>query len=235
MIRRGRENFRFTSIELGALALSFTATSVFVFFLGFYVGRRVAAAHATVGENVARIPVGSPPGDDAPPPRAAAPATRASGASASATPPQPSRPASPTSPPPVQAPAARTVAPALSPPAAATQGASSAQVRTPPRPLAVPKEPQTADAAAAADAGTAYTVQVLATRYHSEAESLTAMLKKKGYGAYLVQVDDAGGTWYRVRIGHFEDSEAARRLATRASRELGLTQAYVSPISSGSR
>jgi cell division septation protein DedD len=55
-------------------------------------------------------------------------------------------------------------------------------------------------------------------------------LKKRGYGAYVAAVEDAGGTWYRVRVGHFEDAEAARRMAERAAREMGLTQAYVSPI-----
>jgi cell division septation protein DedD len=60
-------------------------------------------------------------------------------------------------------------------------------------------------------------------------------LKNKGYGAYVVAVEDAGGAWYRVRIGHFDNPEAAKRMADRASRDLGLTQAYVSPIYSNAR
>jgi cell division septation protein DedD len=80
-----------------------------------------------------------------------------------------------------------------------------------------------------------FTVQVLATRNRGEADALVTDLKRRGFGAYAVALEDAGGTWYRVRIGHFDDAEAARRMAERASRELGLTQAYVSPIYSNAR
>jgi cell division septation protein DedD len=125
---------------------------------------------------------------------------------------------------------------------ARTQAAASGPAaRTPaqPPPAPVSQGPAAKDSPApetgAQPPVSGYTVQVLATRYRSEAESLTATLKTKGYGAYLVEVRDGGATWYRVRIGHFENSEAARRLASRASKELGLTQAYVSPLSSGSR
>jgi cell division septation protein DedD len=83
--------------------------------------------------------------------------------------------------------------------------------------------------------GVPFTVQVLATRNRPEADALAADLKRRGFGAYVAAVDDAGGSWYRVRIGHYEDAEAARRTAERASRELGLTQAYVSPIYSEAR
>ena len=67
MARRGKENFRFSTVELGALAVSYTITSVLVFLLGFYVGRKVAAEHAPVAENVARVPVGAPPSETAAP------------------------------------------------------------------------------------------------------------------------------------------------------------------------
>ena len=76
---------------------------------------------------------------------------------------------------------------------------------------------------------------MLATRNKNEAETLTNNLKRRGFGAYLVEMDDAGGTWFRVRIGHYDNPDAARRTADRVSRELGLTQAYISPLTSGSR
>jgi cell division septation protein DedD len=185
--RKTREQFRFTTLELATLALSFAATSALVFLLGFYVGRRAAAEHAGVAETVARVPVGEPPAAEF------EPLARAPVASQ---------------------PAARAGAPA---PLKA-------------KPAPAPPRPEPADAVASAPPGVPFTVQVLATRNRGEADALSADLKKRGYGAYVAAVEDAGGTWYRVRIGHFEDAEAARRMAERASRDLGLTQAYVSPI-----
>jgi len=241
MARRGRDNFRFTTVELSALVLSFTVTSALVFLLGFYIGRRVAAEHAPVAENVARVPIGPPPADTAPPRSAPVPpAAQSSGPQAAALP-RPALPPAQSSAPQANAPKPTSQAPQpstpLTPPAKvggpplppAGQGAQPPAGR--PAPAQVPAAPPTAQAAP----GIAYTVQVLATRNRNEAENLAANLKKKGYGAYIVQADDAGGTWYRVRVGNFETSDAARRLAERASRELGLTQAYVSPLSSGSR
>jgi cell division septation protein DedD len=203
--KKGREQFQFTGLELATLALSFAATSALVFLLGFYVGREAAAEHAAVGDGVARVPVGQAPGE--------APAAK--------------RPES------VPAKPATTVAPlphvttALAP--APAVAANTAE------PPSAPPPPALAADALRAPPGVPFTVQILATRNHEEAESMVSDLKRHGYGAYLVSVDDAGGTWYRVRIGHFEDAEAAKRMADRASRELGLTQAYVSPIYSNAR
>lgn len=249
MARRGRENFRFSTVELSALALSFTVTSALVFLLGFYVGRRVAAEHAPVAANVARVPVGAAPteaqrrpsaSEPAPAP-ASAPAVAQPGARAAAptaSPQTASQPAKPATAPAQGAtaltPAAKVSAgaPATQPPPAPSQD----QAQSAGRAAAPPSTPRAAASAVPQAApGAAYTVQVLATRNRNDADALTSQLKKKGYGAYLVQVNDAGGAWYRVRIGHFDNSEAARRIAERASRELGLTQAYVSPLSSGSR
>jgi len=229
MARRGRDNFRFTTVELSALALSFTATSVLVFVLGFYVGRRVAAEHLPVGENVARVPVGTPPSDEAPgrqpQPRPVAPTGQSAAAQHGGQPAAQAAPAAKAPPPASQQVSSKP----LTPPSVA-QSQAAAQATSPQSPAA----PAPA-AVAQAPPGVPYTVQVLATRNRNEAENLTNNLKRKGFGAYLVQIDDAGGAWYRVRIGHYDNAEAARRTAERASRELGLTQAYVSPLTSGSR
>jgi cell division septation protein DedD len=213
MPRKGREQFQFTVLELTTLAISFAATSALVFLLGFYVGREAAAEHAAVGDGVARVPVLGPPGET----EAAAkqPVSVASKL--------PAKPAATVAPlPHVTAALAPTP-----PPAAAAPGAE--QPSSPP-----PLPPPSADVLRAPP-GVPFTVQILATRNHGEADALVNDLKRQGYGAYLVTVEDAGGTWYRVRVGHFENAEAAKRMADRAQRELGLTQAYVSPIYSNAR
>ncbi len=56
----GRGQFRFSTLELVALAASFLVTSVLVFLLGFYVGRDVASRHTAAGPEVARVPVADP-------------------------------------------------------------------------------------------------------------------------------------------------------------------------------
>lgn len=81
-----------------------------------------------------------------------------------------------------------------------------------------------------AAAGGVYTVQVLATRNSNEADAMRDSLEKKGVEAFIAPVEDAGGSWYRVRIGRFADAAGARRMAERCRRELGLGQAYVSPL-----
>ena len=75
-----------------------------------------------------------------------------------------------------------------------------------------------------------YTVQVLATRNRNEADAMRDSLEKKKVEAFIAPVEDAGGNWYRVRIGRYADAAAARRMAERCRRELGLGQAYVSPL-----
>jgi DedD protein len=87
-----------------------------------------------------------------------------------------------------------------------------------------------ADAVLPAPSATGYTVQVLATRNRNEADALIAQLKSRGYGAFISPVDDAGGKWYRVRIGRYDDPHAARAMADRCKRDLSLSQAYVSPF-----
>jgi cell division septation protein DedD len=72
-----------------------------------------------------------------------------------------------------------------------------------------------------------YTVQVLATRNREEAMTLADDLKRKSIGAFVSQVEDPGGSWYRVRIGIYDDLQSAQVMEARL-RKLGLQQAYVS-------
>ena len=79
------------------------------------------------------------------------------------------------------------------------------------------------------------TLQAGSFKNVAEAEKLQAQLAQYGIDAKIQRFSLEDETWYRVRIGHYDNAEAARRTAERASRELGLTQAYVSPLTSGSR
>ena len=53
--------------------------------------------------------------------------------------------------------------------------------------------------------GSKYCFQVSSWRIKSRAENEVAMLKKKGYNAFITEayIPSKGGTWYRVRIGFF--------------------------------
>ena len=60
MARRGDDGFHFTLGQLALLAVGVTASVVFGFFLGVYVGREAASQHAPLDERVARIPAPDP-------------------------------------------------------------------------------------------------------------------------------------------------------------------------------
>jgi len=207
MTRRVRGQFQFTIVELVVLAVSFAVTSLLVFLLGFYVGREVASEHAPLAAEVATLPGDVP----------------ALGGPASA-------------------PEAGMLGDAERVPAKAAPGPGSAVPAPPPRvaapprvpapaPVAKPPTPPAPPSAARSEtepppSGT-YTVQVLATRNRAEAESMVAGLKRRGYGAFVMVVEDADVRWYRVRIGRYEDLESAQSMADRCRRDLGLKRAYV--------
>ncbi len=56
MARRGEEGFHFSFGQLALLAGGVSASVVFAFFLGIYVGREAAFQHAPLNERVARVP-----------------------------------------------------------------------------------------------------------------------------------------------------------------------------------
>jgi cell division protein FtsN len=74
-------------------------------------------------------------------------------------------------------------------------------------------------------------VQVLSTRDRGEAEQVRARLVSKRIGAFVSEVEDAGGRWYRVRIGRYDDMAAANAMADRVKKELGFSAARVVPAS----
>jgi septal ring-binding cell division protein DamX len=206
MARRGRGQFQFTVVELSVIAVSFAATSALVFLLGFYVGRENAAQHAPLDEKVARIPVGpAPPGAD----------VRAGEHEGEGV--RPEEPAAPSGHVPGSgaSPAERD---ALK---AAIQGEAAAE--------------QAPEDSEPRIAGIPYTVQVLATRNHREAETLRSDLARRRIGAFVSEVEEAGARWYRVRVGRYDDYESARAMQERIRRDVGLGQAYVVPYRSGAR
>jgi len=72
-----------------------------------------------------------------------------------------------------------------------------------------------------------YSVQVGAFRDSAKAAERVALLKKKGYDAYIVEAPSSDGTALRkVRVGNFENREKADRLLKKIRQKVGL-QAFV--------
>ncbi len=239
MARRQRATIEFTAVQLGLVAACALGATASIFLFGIYVGRGLPAHHAGINDQVARIPVAEPPklvavargpmaaispvpGPAAAPgipaaetPSAASTMDATVAASLAAAAAKPERvPAKPVVQPALRREddvvAAANLGPVEpAPEALGAQGGQGAEVVTP----AVPAVP--------------YTVQVLATRNKTEAEDLAHGLKKQRIGAFVSEVEDTSGSWYRVRIGIYDDLESAQVMETRL-RKLGLQQAYVS-------
>ncbi len=67
-----------------------------------------------------------------------------------------------------------------------------------------------------------FTVQIAAYKSRSQAEALRETLALKGIGAYVSEIATESGLRYRVRVGPFEDKEAARQKAVRLAAETRL-------------
>jgi len=66
----------------------------------------------------------------------------------------------------------------------------------------------------------AFTVQIASIRDRATAEALADRLRRKGYPAFtLPHVIPNRGTWYRVRVGHFKQREAAQEMTRRLSKK----------------
>jgi cell division protein FtsN len=113
------------------------------------------------------------------------------------------------------------------PPLAAEPAAPSAPVATPPviaapKPapvLAPARQGPSDDVRRALNAGPAssgdFTVQVSAFQSLPEAQAFSAGLERKGYRPFVVSTSIAGrGTWYRVRLGRFDDEATAKAAKT---------------------
>ncbi len=90
--------------------------------------------------------------------------------------------------------------------------------KPPPKPAVKPVEKTTKKTAAnrsgnASGAKGRYTIQVASVRETQNAQRLVATLRGKGYPAYQVRVNVPGkGAWHRVRVGAFENRDAAVRM-----------------------
>jgi len=68
-----------------------------------------------------------------------------------------------------------------------------------------------------------YALQVSSFRYRSEGEALKNELKRKGYDAYVNKIKIPNkGTWYRVRIGDYEDLEQVKSMAVNLQQQEGV-------------
>jgi cell division protein FtsN len=102
---------------------------------------------------------------------------------------------------------------AEAPPAAVTP------VESPP---AEPAAPAPALAAATADAGARFTIQVAAYNARTPADALRATLAAAGHDARVVEAVTSTGVRYRVQVGAFATRPAAQDAATRLSSERAL-------------
>lgn len=224
MVRRGVPNFQLSNLAMATLTVAILTTSVVVFLLGFYVGRDTAFRHRGAEALVARLPVTAPadrPADASPQDPLANPGEvgtqsdmdsddTVSGDGARAPAPGTAESAAPKllGPPPI-----RLLDDAGTPPGAVA--ADQAQ------------DAQGQEAGAQDDAGQ-FSVQVLATRSRAEAETLVGRLKEGGFDAYVRTVPGDGGAWHRVRVGRFATPAAAKGMAERCRKEMGLEDAYIS-------
>ncbi len=72
----------------------------------------------------------------------------------------------------------------------------------------------------AAKAVEKFTIQVSAFKTSGEAASYLKLLQAKGFNAHVTPATVEGkGTWYRVRVGHFQNSAAAETYKQRLTRE----------------
>jgi DedD protein len=86
-----------------------------------------------------------------------------------------------------------------------------------PAPVALPAPPAVA-------AGGALVVQAASFRTPEDAGTLKDKLTKKGFVAYIQKADlGAKGTWYRVLVGPYDDTEAAGKAAERLKAEYHLS------------
>jgi cell division septation protein DedD len=61
-----------------------------------------------------------------------------------------------------------------------------------------------------------FTIQVAASKDAKSAETLVNTLRSKGFKAYQIRNEVAGkGVWYRVRVGAYQDQEAAGKVLSK--------------------
>jgi len=188
--------------QLITLTLGFLLASVLIFVFGLWVGRDIAEQRLARETQVIRLAVTSPTPFETP----VAPAVAGLPV---ATPTLPA----------IHLAAAPTVAPKPTARLVPTPTHHSLA-------LVWPTSGPAARPTPAAEGGN-WTVQANATTDPVQAVVQARELRMKGYDAYTTQGPIGGVTWYRVRVGHFNDKASAKAAETKLRREEGLEAAYV--------
>jgi len=96
-------------------------------------------------------------------------------------------------------------------PALVQRSAPPPQPRTKPAPAVTPRPK-----APPLPAEGAWTLQIAAVRDEAAADKMVAKLVTDGFPAFRTRVDIAGkGEWFRIRVGRFQDRDAARPTQSR--------------------
>jgi DedD protein len=108
-------------------------------------------------------------------------------------------------------PASVAPAPAAAPPKPAAENDRRAAAPNPP-----PKPVTAAAPAPSTRPSGRYTIQIAASKDAQGAEKIVQALRAKGYPGYSIYSEVAGkGSWFRVRVGGFEDRAAAEAMLRR--------------------
>ena len=223
-----------------------------VFTLGVMVGKRLAAAapQAMAADDLAALdeqqsqrrsaadtrPAAAPPAVVTPA-VSPSPVTAAAAAPAHPASAHPTAAAPPVAPPPVEVaqkddlddqPAPDQGKPAAPPgPAVMPSPRPTLVVDPPPAAAKVRPATQAVINGAPRDVGQ-FTVQVGASQDRADAQRLEARARSAGLKAYIVEARIGAATWYRVRVGAFNDKDSATRYRRDVERELR-TSAMVMP------
>ncbi len=68
-------------------------------------------------------------------------------------------------------------------------------------------------------AGNGFVVQVAAVKARAEAETIRRRLSGKGYPAFITTASSGGATMYRVRVGKYNERQAAESVKVKLERE----------------
>ncbi len=100
--------------------------------------------------------------------------------------------------------------PLYAPPPAPPKPAETAKVESSPAPPPAPAK-DVAPAAATADEGTRFQLQAGAFRTAEDADAMRARLALLGLDARVFPIEQAGATWYRVRLGPYGQIDDVNR------------------------
>jgi len=67
-----------------------------------------------------------------------------------------------------------------------------------------------------------FTVQVIATSSKRKAQEQLSVLKSRGYKPFLDQEQTGAGLIFKVRVGKYEDSSAARQMVAKLKKDFKL-------------